>query len=222
MASCGRRVLAHAYIYRIFDLPYQSQIIPLAAILADLDEDWNVSRSGQKLERWYWTVFFGELYAQRSKRASRAIFHRGAGLAEWGPDQTTVSETMFRADRLKTMRMRLSAAYKGVNALLMKDRAQDFRSGQKFDYAIFSGRMSTFITSFPDWCKKHDIKPDVFDSIINKHRFPTDEPHHRWFGALAVFRETRKGRSENAADRARQTRRLFPISLNRPGAFALG
>jgi hypothetical protein len=29
------------------------------------------------------------------------------------------------------MRMRLSAAYKGVNALLMKEGAQDFRSGQK-------------------------------------------------------------------------------------------
>ena len=41
---------------------------------------------------------------------------------------------MFRADRLKTMRMRLSAAYKGVNALLMKEGAQDFRSGQKFDH----------------------------------------------------------------------------------------
>ena len=29
-----------------------------------------------------------------------------------GPEPSTVSETMFRADRLKTMRMRLSAAYK--------------------------------------------------------------------------------------------------------------
>ena len=29
--------------------------------------------------------------------------------------------------------------------------------------------MSIFITSFPqDWCKKHGIKPSVFDSIINK------------------------------------------------------
>jgi hypothetical protein len=28
---------------------------------------------------------------------------------------------MFRGDRLKTMRMRLSAAYKGGNALLMKE-----------------------------------------------------------------------------------------------------
>ncbi len=38
-----------------------------------------------------------------------------------GIEPSTVTETMFRADRLKTMRMRLSAAYKGVNALLMKE-----------------------------------------------------------------------------------------------------
>jgi hypothetical protein len=75
---------------------------------------------------------------------------------------------MFRADRLKTMRTRLSAAYKGVNALLMKDKAQDFRSGQKFDHAIFFEENVDIHHIFPqDWCKKHG-KPDVFDSIINK------------------------------------------------------
>ena len=28
------------HIYRVFDLPYQTQIAPLAAILADIGEDW--------------------------------------------------------------------------------------------------------------------------------------------------------------------------------------
>jgi hypothetical protein len=82
---------------------------------------------------------------------------------------STVSETIFRADRLKTMRMRLSAAYKGMNALLMKEGAQDFRSGQKFDHTIFFGENVDIHHIFPqDWCKSHTIKPAVFDSIINK------------------------------------------------------
>ena len=56
-----------------------------------------------------------------------------------GEEPSTVSETLFRADRLKTMRMRLSArAYKGVNALLMKEGAQDFQvKARKFDHTIF-------------------------------------------------------------------------------------
>jgi hypothetical protein len=86
-----------------------------------------------------------------------------------GPEPSTVSETMFRADRLKTMRMRLSAAYKGVNALLMKEGAQDFRSAQKFDHTVFFGEDVDIHHIFPKaWCKKNDIKAAIFDSIINK------------------------------------------------------
>jgi hypothetical protein len=67
------------------------------------------------------------------------------------------------------MRMRLSAAYKGVNALLMKQGAQDFGSGQKFDHTIFFDENVDIHHIFPqDWCRKHDIKPEVFDSIIDK------------------------------------------------------
>ena len=84
-------------------------------------------------------------------------------------EPSTVSETMFRADRLKTMRMRLSAAYKGVNALLMKEGAKDFRSGQNFDHTVFFGENVDIHHIFPkDWCKKRNILPGVYDSIINK------------------------------------------------------
>ena len=86
-----------------------------------------------------------------------------------GPEPSTVSETMFRADRLKTMRMRLSAAYKGVNALLMKEGAQDLRSGQEFEHTVFFGENVDIHHIFPqEWCKKRGIKPGVYDSIINK------------------------------------------------------
>lgn len=69
-----------------------------------------------------------------------------------GAQPSTVSEVMFRADRLKTMRMRLSAAYKGVNALLMKEGAHDWRSGQKFDHIVFFGENVDIHHIFPqDW-----------------------------------------------------------------------
>jgi hypothetical protein len=57
----------------------------------------------------------------------------------------------------------------GLNALLMKEGAQDFRSGQKFDHTVFFGENVDIHHIFPqDWCKKHGIKPKIFDSIINK------------------------------------------------------
>jgi hypothetical protein len=119
--------------------------------------------------KWYWNGVFGELYGSAVETRIALDFMQVPAWLKGGPEPSTVSETMFRADRLKTMRMRLSAAYKGVNALLMKEGAQDFRSGQKFDHTVFFGENVDIHHIFPqDWCKKHGIKPSVFDSIINK------------------------------------------------------
>jgi len=157
------------HIFRIFDLPYQSQIIPLAAILSDIGDDWEHEAHRAKLVQWYWNGVFGELYGSAVDTRIAKDFMEVPIWLKGGPEPTTVSETMFRADRLKTMRMRLSAAYKGVNALLMKEGVQDFRSGQGFDHTVFFGENVDIHHIFPqDWCKKNNIKPDVYDSIINK------------------------------------------------------
>ncbi len=157
------------HIYRIFDLPYQSQIVPLAAILADIGEAWEHEANREKLVQWYWNGVFGELYGSAVESRIARDFMEVPAWLRGGPEPSTVSETIFRADRLKTMRMRLSAAYKGMNALLMKDGAQDFRSGQKFDHTVFFGENVDIHHIFPqDWCKTRSIKPEIFDSIINK------------------------------------------------------
>jgi hypothetical protein len=157
------------HIYRIFDLPYQSQVVPLAAILADIGDAWEHDATRSKIERWYWNGVFGELYGSAVETRIARDFMEVPAWLNGGPEPSTVSETLFRADRLKTMRMRLSAAYKGVNALLMKVGAQDFRSGQKFDHTVFFGENVDIHHIFPqDWCKKNGIKPKVYDSIINK------------------------------------------------------
>jgi hypothetical protein len=157
------------HIYRIFDLPYQSQIIPLAAILADIGDAWEHETNRAMLVRWYWNGVFGELYGSAVESRIARDFMEVPAWLKGGPEPSTVNEATFRADRLRTMRIRLSAAYKGVNALLMKEGAQDFRSGQNFDHTVFFGENVDIHHIFPqDWCKKHGIKPGVFDSIINK------------------------------------------------------
>lgn len=157
------------HIYRIFDLPYQSQIVPLAAILADIGETWEHGAIRAKLVQWYWNGVFGELYGSAVETRIARDFMEVPQWLRGGSEPSTVSETIFRSDRLKTMRMRLSAAYKGVNALLMKEGAQDFRSGQEFDYTVFFGENVDIHHIFPQyWCKGHGIEHAVFDSIINK------------------------------------------------------
>lgn len=172
------------HIYRTYDLPYQSQIIALAAILADIGDAWEHAANRAMLVRWYWNGVFGELYGSAVETRIARDFMEVPAWLKGGPDPSTVSETMFRADRLKTMRMRLSAAYKGVNALLMKEGAQDFRSGQKFDHTVFFGENVDIHHIFPQaWCKKQNIRPHVYDSIINKT--PLSYKTNRIIGGLS-------------------------------------
>ncbi len=157
------------HIYRIFDLPYQSQIVPLAAILAEIGDAWEHETNRAKLTQWYWNGVFGELYGSTVETRIARDFMEVPAWLDGGPEPSTISETIFRSDRLKTMRMRLSAAYKGMNVLLMNKGAEDFRSGQKFDHTVFFGENVDIHHIFPqDWCKARGIKPAVYDSIINK------------------------------------------------------
>ena len=187
------------HIYRVFDLPYQSQIVPLAAILADIGDAWEHEANRAKLVRWYWNGVFGELYGSAvESRIARDFMEAPLWLKD-GPEPSTVSETIFRPDRLKTMRMRLSAAYKGINALLMKEGARDFRSGQQFDHIVFFGENVDIHHIFPqDWCKGQGIKPAVFDSIINKT--PLSFRTNRIIGGVApseYLARLEKGDKEN-------------------------
>jgi len=67
------------------------------------------------------------------------------------------------------MRTRLSAAYKGIHALLMRKGARDFRSGQSFDLTVFFDESVDIHHIFPEaWCKKQGIDAKIYDTVINK------------------------------------------------------
>jgi hypothetical protein len=87
------------HIFRIFDLPYQWQITALAAILADMGDAWEHDANRAKLERWYWDGVFGELYGSAVESRLARDFMEVPPWLSGGPEPTTVSETMFRADR---------------------------------------------------------------------------------------------------------------------------
>lgn len=164
------KFLFELHVYRVFDLPYQSQVVPLAAILADIGDDWHHDAIRQKLVQWYWNGVFGELYGSATEtRVGRDFAEVPDWLRGKGDLPTTIRDANFRSERLQTMRIRISAAYKGMNALLMKEGAQDFRSGQRYDHIAFFGENVDIHHIFPrKWCDDHGIAPARCDSIINK------------------------------------------------------
>ncbi|MEM6908347.1 MAG: hypothetical protein AAF494_06675 [Pseudomonadota bacterium] len=127
-------------IFKARDLPYQTQLVPLAAILAELGNTWENDAVLQKLAQWYWCGVLGELYG--------------------------------------------SAAYKGVHALLMKCGAEDFKSGQPYDQAVFFDENVDIHHIFPQaWCKSVGIGPEIYNSIVNKT--PIASGTNRMLGGVA-------------------------------------
>jgi hypothetical protein len=163
------KFLRHQQVHAVLDLPYQSQLVPLAAIFAVVGDKAEHATHLDNIARWYWCGVFGELYGSAVEtRFAKDIMEVPVWLAG-GPEPTTVKEGVLRSDRLRTMRSRQSAAYKGIHALLMRKGAKDFRSGQPFDQAVFFDEDVDVHHIFPrDWCEKAGIKADVFDTVINK------------------------------------------------------
>jgi hypothetical protein len=163
------KFLRQHQVYRVIDLPYQTQLVPFAAILAKIGNKWDHAAVKAKLARWYWCGIFGELYGSTvESRFAKDILEVPAWI-DGGPEPTTVRDGVFRADRLRSMRTRQSAAYKGVHALLMNEGAIDFRSGQAFGQTVFFDEAVDIHHIFPqDWCKRQNIDVKVYDTIINK------------------------------------------------------
>jgi hypothetical protein len=199
------------HIFRPYDLPYQSQVIPLAAILAQLGDRWNDSSIRSRIAKWYWNGVFGELYGSTTDTRIAKDFVEVPAWVNGGDEPTTIKDSSFRADRLLTMKMRLSAAYKGMNALLMDHGAKDFRTGQKYDHTVFFDESIDIHHIFPQkWCSDAEISKDIFDSIINKT--PISAKTNRMIGGHAPSYYLAK-LEQDMAGSGEESRALIDLNL---------
>lgn len=163
------RFLWSQKIYRVKDVPYKTQMIPLAAVLSELDDVWDQESVKAKVRRWFWCGIFGELYGSAIETRFANDFVELRAWIEGGEEPETVREANFQADRLDTMRSRLSAAYKGMQALLMSQGARDFRSGDTIDDTVFWDENVDIHHIFPrSWCQSKGIEARVYDAVVNK------------------------------------------------------
>ena len=164
------RFLHGQKIFKARDLPYRTQLVPLAAILVDLYRDGETEGTRRQISRWFWCGVLGELYGG----ATETRFARDLPeVVSWVRDETTypttVQESNFQANRLLTLRTRNSAAYKGLYALLMREGGRDFRTGEPIEAQTFFDDRIDIHHIFPEkWCKTENIKPATYNSVINK------------------------------------------------------
>lgn len=113
--------LARRFVFREADLPYRTQLVALAAVRAVLGEQGVSKAADELLTRWYWCGVFGELYGgaiesriPRDVEQLVAAIDRPHEAAEPG----TIAEAVFQERRIDYLTSRVSAAYKGLFALM--------------------------------------------------------------------------------------------------------
>lgn len=163
------RLLVGQFFFTPKDLPYRTQLVPLAAIFAVLGQKAEAEGVRLQLRRWFWSGVFGELYGSatetRFAKDLPEVVQWVGGAAE--PD--TVSQASFAPGRLHTMRSRQSAAYKGLYALLMHDGAKDFRTGDTIQLATYFNDEVDIHHIFPQgWFKDLGQSNPLMDSVVNK------------------------------------------------------
>ena len=168
--NLAAKFLRKECIYDRRELPYSTQIVPLAAVMARIGDHWLEPRIHDKLARWYWCGVLGELYGGA---VETRIANDYEELLNWFEDDSavprTVQDASFQPERLDTRRSRLSAAYKGVNVLVLREGARDWfwkATVQELD----ANEMALDIHHiFPrKWCEAQGIPRERYDSILNK------------------------------------------------------
>ena len=176
-------------MFRIRDVPYSSQLIPLAALYVELGRELNTADSISRLERWYWSGVFGESYGGSNETQFALDLVEVARYIREGVEPTLVNEANFIPERLLSLRTRNSAAYKGLFALQMKNGASDWLTGQPLAIAMWTARNIDIHHIFPRaWCNqtKPPIPPSLYNSVINKT--PVDAVSHRRIGGQSPSR----------------------------------
>ncbi|MFF4399081.1 DUF262 domain-containing protein [Streptomyces sp. NPDC001480] len=114
-------------IVRPGDLPYKTQLVPLAAVRAILDTAADGLGAEEKVEQWYWCGVLGEMYGGSTEtRFTRDVEQLVPWIRQDDRAPDTVTDAFFFADRLDSLTTRNSAAYKGIYALLIKQGAVDW------------------------------------------------------------------------------------------------
>mgnify|MGYP004669539095 FL=1 len=164
-------LLKYQYVFRQRDLPYTTQLIPLAAICAFLGQSkCDEPNTTKILSRWYWCGILGEMYggANETRYANdiEDVINEVKGLQSLN---RTVNSAFFSSTRLLTMQSRLSAAYKGVMALLYKEKCRDFMNNTTIDLVNSMVKSPDIHHIFPQkYCESVHIKRIKYNSIVNK------------------------------------------------------
>ena len=177
------KFLRRQFVFAQYDVPYNTQLIPLAALFVELGGELKPARAVKRLERWYWSGIFSEAYRAGAETQFALDLVQVGDYVRTSEEPRLLTEASFVPERLISLRTRNSAAYKGLYALQMKSGAADWRTGNPLSLAAWHTENIDIHHIFPvAWCvsRQKPIPAWLYNSVINKT--PIDAETNRIVG----------------------------------------
>ncbi|MDE2903836.1 MAG: DUF262 domain-containing protein [Chloroflexota bacterium] len=183
------KFLRSQFVFTRYNVPYNTQLVPLAALYVELGNELVPANAQEKLSRWFWCGIFSESYGSGVETQFARDLEQVANHIRDGAEPALVVEASFIPERLLSLRTRNSSAYKGLYALQMKSGAADWRNAKSLAFATIHDENIDIHHIFPvAWSRQ--TKPEVprylYDSVINKT--PIDALTNRIIGGHAPSR----------------------------------
>ncbi len=167
----ARTFLFTQYVFRKRDLPYTTQLIPLAAICAVIGKScFDKPQTQTILSQWFWCGILGEMYGGANETRYANDIDDVVSMITKGEGQNrTVNSAIFSSTRLLSLQTRNSAAYKGIMALIYKAQCLDFMNGTSMNIVRSMDETPDIHHIFPEaYCVKMGFKKEKWNSIVNK------------------------------------------------------
>ena len=188
--EAAAKFLHSQFVFTQPNIPYNTQLVPLAALHVELGRELDSLNAQRRLERWYWCGVFGEIYGSSVESQYARDLPEVAEYIRDGVEPQLIREANFAPSRLVSLRTRQSAAYKGLYALQMKSGAADWLSGKSLTLANWHNQNIDIHHIFPQkWCVQEavpSVPRSLYDSIINKT--PIDARTNKIIGGNAPSR----------------------------------
>ncbi len=209
------RFLHAQKIFTPEDLPYQIQLVVLGAIFAVVEPlDYHCRC---KLERWFWSGIFGELYSSwYEQRASKDMLEVPNWLLYGGDTPSNLKEAQLNRNRFQKITKRQGAFYKGISALLRQNGAIDFYTGELLsDANYFAEPIQAHHVFSKAWCRKMKVNSNRYNCLMNLT--PLSEATNRLIGSRApgdyLERMKQQGISRQRIDSILRSHLIYPTAL---------
>ncbi len=151
-------------------LPYKTQLIPMAAIFAELKLSGKDNAAAvNKIRQWYWCCVFSESYKDgQGTRYAKDIVQ----IMKWidkREEPEIIRKAQIVAGRLMSVNNIRSAAYKGIISLIIKNGAQDFLAGRVMGTSANFAENIEIHHIFPKkFCETRGLTKTKYDNPANK------------------------------------------------------